>query len=122
VGGINAVNKCGNLLVDDQSHDRWWNNTATCWAGNPSYMPRVVEDRYAWLRWADNSTVNLAASKTFRLKEHWNLNLRGEAFNLLNTPIYKTASTTYNNAAFGKLSIEQRNFPRNIQVAAKIMF
>jgi hypothetical protein len=122
VGGINAVNKCGTLLVDDQSHDRWWNNTTSCWAGNPSYMPRVVEDRYAWLRWQDNSTVNLAASKTFRLRDRLNLNLRGEAFNLMNSPIYKTASTTYNNAAFGKLSIEQRNFPRNIQVAAKIMF
>jgi hypothetical protein len=122
VGGINAVNRCGVLLVDDQSHDRWWNNASSCWAGNPSYMPRVVEERYAWLRWPDNSTVNLAASKTFRLRERFNLNLRGEAFNLLNTPIYKTASTTYNNASFGKLSIEQRNFPRNIQVAAKIMF
>jgi hypothetical protein len=122
VGGINAVNKCGTLLVDNQSHDRWWNNTSSCWGGNPGYMPRVVEDRYAWLRWQDNSTVNLATSKTFVLHERWKLNLRGEAFNLLNTPIYKTASTTYTDANFGKLSIEQRNFPRNIQVAAKIMF
>jgi hypothetical protein len=85
-------------------------------------MPRVVEERYAWLRWPDNSTLNAAASKTFRLRERLNLNLRGEAFNLFNTPIYKTASTTYNNAAFGKLSIEQRNFPRNIQVAARLSF
>jgi hypothetical protein len=122
VAGINAVNKCGTLLVADQSHDHWWNNTSSCWAGNPSYMPRVIEDYYAWLRWQDNSTVNLATSKTFTLHERWKLNLRGEAFNLMNTPIYKTASTTYNNASFGKLSIEQRNFPRNIQVAAKIMF
>jgi len=122
VAGINAVNKCGTLLVENQTHDQWWNNSSSCWAGNPSYMPRVIEDYYAWLRWMDNSTVNLATSKTFTLHERWRLNLRGEAFNLMNTPIYKTASTTYTNAAFGRLSIEQRNFPRNIQVAARIMF
>jgi hypothetical protein len=122
VGGINAVNTCGTLLVDDQSHDRWFNNTKTCWKGNPGYMPRVVEDRYAWLRWQDNTTVNLAANKDFQLSERFTLNLRGEAFNLLNTPIWKTASTTYTDVNFGMLSIEQRNFPRNIQVAAKLRF
>jgi len=122
VGGINAVNTCGTLLLSDQSHDQWWNNNKSCWRGNPGYMPRVVEDRYAWLRWQDNLTVNLAASKTFKVSERWSLNLRGEAFNLLNTPIWKTASTTYSDVNFGMLSIEQRNFPRNIQVAAKLLF
>jgi hypothetical protein len=122
VNGINAVNTCGTLLLDNQSHDHWWNNDKSCWKGNPGYMPRVVPDRYAWLRWQDNTTVNLAANKTFRLKERWNLNLRGEAFNLFNTPIWKTASTTYSDVNFGQLSIEQRNFPRNIQVAAKLTF
>ncbi len=122
VSGINAINSCGTLVLSDQSHDHWWNNDKSCWKGNPGYMPRVVEDRYAWLRWQDNLTVNLAAGKTFQVSERWSLNLRGEAFNLLNTPIWKTASTTYTDASFGMLSIEQRNFPRNIQVAAKLVF
>ncbi len=122
VNGINAVNTCGTLLVDDQTNDRWWNNTKGCWKGNPGYTPRVVEDRYAWLRWMDNSTVNLAANKDFKLAERWKLNFRVEAFNLANTPIYRPASTTYSDASFGQLSIEQRNFPRNIQIAAKIIF
>jgi hypothetical protein len=122
VAGINAVNKCGTLLVDEQTHDRQWNNTSSCWAGNPSYMPRVVEDRYAWLRQMDNVTTNLAAAKEFSVSERLKLQLRGEAFNLLNHVIYKPANTTYNNADFGKLSIEQQNFPRQIQLSAKIRF
>jgi len=122
VAGINAVNKCATLLVDEQSHDRQWNNTTTCWAGNPSYMPRVVEDRYAWLRQMDNVTTNLAAAKEFGVTERVKVQLRGEAFNLLNHVIYKPANTTYNNVDFGKLSIEQQNFPRQIQVSAKLRF
>ena len=33
--------------------------------GKPAYQPRIVENRYAWLRQMDNITVNLAAAKTF---------------------------------------------------------
>jgi hypothetical protein len=40
----------------------------------------------------------------------------------LNQVIYKPANTTYNNVDFGKLSIEQQNFPRQIQLSAKIRF
>jgi hypothetical protein len=123
IAGINAVNRCGTLLVDDQSHDRWWNNTKGCWAGNPSYLPRAVEDRYAWLREQENITVNLAAAKTFKIGEgRWGFQLRGEAFNLMNRPIYRPAPTTYTDVRFGMQSIEQRNFPRNIQVSGKILF
>lgn len=122
IAGINAVNTCGTLLVEDQGPERWWNNTRGCWRGNPAYQPRVVEDRYAWLRQMDNITVNLAAAKTFRLVEKWTFQLRGEAFNLVNRPIYRPAPTTYTDVRFGMLSIEQQNFPRNVQVSMKLMF
>jgi Carboxypeptidase regulatory-like domain len=122
IAGINAVNKCGTLLVDNQSHDRWWNNTTGCWGGNPAYQPRVVEDRYAWLREQENVTVNLAAAKSFKLTERWTFQLRGEAFNLMNRPIYRPAPTSYTDVRFGMQSIEQRNFPRNIQFSGKLLF
>jgi hypothetical protein len=122
VGGINAINNCGSLLVDDQSRDRWWNNTSGCWRGNPGYTIRSVEERYAWLRHMENSTLNLAAAKTFTVTERWKFQLRGEAFNLQNRPIYRPANTTYNDPMFGRLGIEQQNFPRNVQVSAKLLF
>ncbi|MBI2685599.1 MAG: TonB-dependent receptor [Acidobacteria bacterium] len=122
IAGINAVNTCGTLLLDEQTKGHWWNNDKTCWRGNPAYQLRVVEDRYAWLRQMDNVTVNLAASKTFTVTEKWKLQLRGEGFNLMNRPIYRPAPTTYTDARFGMLSIEQQNFPRNVQVSAKLLF
>jgi hypothetical protein len=70
----------------------------------------------------DNITVNLAAAKSFQVTERFRLQLRGEAFNLANRPIYRPANTTYNNVDFGKESIEQQNFPRQVQVSAKITF
>lgn len=85
-------------------------------------MPRAVEDRYAWLRQMDNITVNLAASKEFNVREGWRFQLRGEGFNLMNRPIYRPAPTAYTDLRFGMLSIEQQNFPRNVQVSAKLVF
>lgn len=122
IAGINAINSCGVLLVDDQTKDRWWNNDKTCWKANPSFTIRTVEDRYAWLREMENITANLAAAKTFKLTERWGFQLRGEAFNLANRPINRPAPTSITDARFGMLSIEQRNFPRTIQVSAKLQF
>ena len=64
----------------------------------------------------------LAASKEFAVTERWKFQLRGEAFNLANRPIYRPAPTSITDINFGKLSIEQQNFPRNIQVSAKLLF
>jgi len=122
IAGINAINTCGDLLVADQSNGRWWNNDRGCWRASAAYQLRTVEDRYAWLRQMDNITVNLAAAKTFLLTERWRFQLRGEAFNLANRPIYRPAPTTYTDVRFGMLSREQQNFPRNIQVSGKLIF
>jgi hypothetical protein len=70
----------------------------------------------------DNVTVNLAGSKTFAITERWRFNLRGEAFNLLNHPLYGAPDTTYTDARFGMLPVGQQNFPRLIQVSGKISF
>jgi hypothetical protein len=122
IGGINAVNTCGYLLVDDQQLNRWYNNDKSCWKGNPSYTIRSVEDRYAWLRQMEISTMNLALAKTFRMTERFSFQLRGEAFNLQNRPIYRPPVSTYTDARFGIHSIEQQNFPRNVQVSLKLKF
>jgi hypothetical protein len=121
VAGINAVNFCSDLLIAEQTHDQWFNNSKSCgFKGLPSYTLRSVPDRYAWLRQMDNTTVNVAASKFFALREGWRLNLRGEAFNLLNHPLYGAPDTTFSDARFGMLPVGQQNFPRLIQVSGKI--
>ncbi len=52
----------------------------------------------------------------------YHLNLRAEAFNLLNHPLYGGPTTDYQNVRFGMLPVGQQNFPRLIQVSAKVLF
>ncbi len=122
VGGIDVMSYCSDFLVDNQTHDQWFNNNKSCYKARPSYTLRNVPERYAWLRQMDNTTVNLAGAKTFSLSEHWRFNLRAEAFNLLNHPLYGGPDTGYQNARFGMLPVGQQNFPRLIQVSGKINF
>jgi hypothetical protein len=125
VAGINAIDYCtsSELLIPTQTHDEWFNNSKSCnFRGLPSYTLRTVPDRYAWLRQMDNTTINVAASKNFQLHERWRLNLRAEAFNLLNHPLYGAPDTTYSDARFGMLPVGQQNFPRLIQVSGRISF
>ena len=122
VNGIDTVFNCSNLLLAEQTHDHWFTNTKGCFQSRASYTLRVAPDRYPWLRQMDNITVNLAGSKTFGLFDRWKFNLRAEAFNLLNHPLYGAPDTTYTDVRFGMLPVGQQNFPRLIQVSGKISF
>jgi hypothetical protein len=123
VSGINTLFLCDTVLTADQTHDHWFNNNKTCYKGYPNgYYLRNVPDRYAWLRQMDNLTMNLSMAKTFDITEKWKFNLRGEAFNLMNHPLYGAPDTNYTDARFGMLPVAQQNFPRLVQVSAKILF
>ena len=123
VAGINTLFSCDSYLTTDQTHDHWLNNTKACYKGYPnSYYLRTVPDRFPWLRQMDNMTTNLSLVKTFNITERWRFNLRGEAFNLMNHPLYGAPDTTYTDARFGMLPLGQQNFPRLVQISAKILF
>jgi hypothetical protein len=122
VTGMNYQFKCADLLVRNQSHDHWFNDTASCWAGLPAYTIRTVDDRYAWLRQMDNSTLNVAMNKTFAITERWRFTFRAEAFNIMNHPLYGAPDTSRTDARFGMLPLGQQNFPRYIQLSGKIQF
>jgi hypothetical protein len=64
---------------------------------------------------------NLSLSKRFPVSEHKWFELRGEAFNLSNTPIFNSpVSQTITSSTFGEIS--STTGERNIQVVAKFYF
>ncbi|HYO81850.1 MAG TPA: TonB-dependent receptor [Bryobacteraceae bacterium] len=67
--------------------------------------------------WSKDESVSVA--KTFPLTESVRIDLRGEAFNLLNRTIFGTGNTNLNSNDFGIVA-SQVNNPRQLQVALKI--
>ena len=67
--------------------------------------------------------INLDASifKQFTVTGKVKLELRGEAFNLSNTPVFSGPDVGVSDTTFGTIT-SQANSPREIQVAAKILF
>ncbi|MBL8211376.1 MAG: TonB-dependent receptor [Bryobacterales bacterium] len=68
-------------------------------------------------------TVNLDASliKNIALLESMRLQLRGEAFNITNTPVFGLPNTTVGNPGFGVIG-GQANSPRNLQIGLKLIW
>ena len=60
-------------------------------------------------------------AKSFRITESVRVDLRGEAFNLLNRTVFDTGSTNLNAGTFGQVT-SQMNTPRQMQVALKLNF
>ncbi len=81
--------------------------------GNMGKMP---------LRSASYNNLDFSIVKNTPLHEHWNLELRAEAFNLYNAQILGTPSaTTIGNASTGFITTTTGN-PRELQMGAKITF
>ena len=67
--------------------------------------------------WGQNENISLA--KTFRVTENIRLDLRAEAFNLLNRTIFALPNTNLDNGAFGVVT-SQANSPRQMQMGLKV--
>ena len=66
-----------------------------------------------------NQSENVSLAKSFRITESVRVDLRGEAFNLLNRTVFDTGNTNLNSGIFGQVT-SQVNTPRQMQVALKI--
>jgi hypothetical protein len=122
IGIPNLINYCGDWHAKEQNENSWFNNTPSCYAQQPSNTLRSLPDRFSSIREHQAPQINAAVTKDFQLTERVRLNLRGEGFNITNTPIRTNPNTTLTSADFGKLGFSQKNFPRFFQLAGKIYF
>jgi hypothetical protein len=113
---------CGGYVVPDQNPNKWFNNDKSCYSARPPFSFRTVRDRFDWIRDPAVPQLNIAIAKKLQLTERWQMELRGEAFNATNTPLLRGPNTDFTNPQFGKLPIQQDNFPRNIQIGARLRF
>jgi hypothetical protein len=89
-------------------------NTGTTLAQNPLRSSNI---RNPWAKQWD-----LSINKRFVITERVNFQFRAEAFNAFNTPIRPNPNTDPNSTQFGFVSVNQSNFPRQIQFGFKLNF
>lgn len=97
-----------------------WFNTS-CFAQPAPYTFGNVSRTMPNLRQDSLSNWDFALFKNFGFGERTKLQLRGEVFNLFNTPQFGAPNSSAGSANFGKVT-SQANSPRLIQVAAKLMW
>jgi len=122
----NLINYCGKWDAGDaQNEFHWFNNNASCYAQFPanagalSYLPPRFSGN---VNNPAEAQLSLAIVKETKIHERYTLNIRAESFNLTNTAIRPGPSTTFPGTTFGVLPESQQNFPRLVQLAAKLYF
>jgi len=60
--------------------------------------------------------------KQFQLHESLNFEIRGEFFNLFNTPNFSGPNTSLGSASYGIVTLTQANDPRLTQLTARLNF
>jgi len=143
-------NFCGQWKATKQDENHWYNNRGTvavpgdplrdgksCYGSFPTgylngyvYTPApgwgVIPNYTSFMtsvRAPQAPQINIAFEKTFSITERYKMSIRGESFNLTNSPIRNSVlSSTYTNANFGVLAKSQRNWPRVCQISGKFYF
>ena len=84
----------------------------------------VAVARYEELatRYPGTNYARDAEARLRKIRERMNFQLRGEAFNAFNTPIYQGPDTGLTSNIFGRVTISQQNFPRSMQFAFRLQF
>lgn len=123
-------NACG-APTQINTESSWFYNLAgrsgqpafnTCWRQLRPFEYVVLPNRFHSIRQPTAPQFDFMISKKFQIREKLSLEFRGEAFNATNTPIRGDILNTDNpsNANFGIVAPRQINFPRNVQLGARI--
>ncbi len=108
-----------NPAVSNPTVTRWFDPSV--FSNPPSYTFGTTPRTLNGLRSDYTRTVDLSLHKNTHLTERLLLQIRGEAFNLANTPVFSPPNTTFGSNAFATVS-SQANQPRIVQVALKLIF
>jgi hypothetical protein len=108
------------LNVDKRTPERWFNTAAfrapaAYTIGNsPRWFPN--------LRFGPTKHADVSVAKNFVFRERWKAQLRGEFFNITNTPQFGRADTNLASGSFGTVGGTTNVGPRNVQLSLKLSF
>jgi hypothetical protein len=85
------------------------------------YHLRTFASTYGNVRSDGINEFSGSLQKRFAIGEKRAFQIRAEAFNLMNHPVFAAANTTASNSAFGTIS-SMANKPRSVQLVARFQF
>lgn len=93
----------------------------------PAYQQRLsyttqTNSPYIGVRQQFHPLMDASMFKVFPIREETTFEIRGEFFNVLNSPIFGTPNTSIGNTSFGTVSMTQVNDPRYGQLTARLNF
>jgi hypothetical protein len=119
-GGYQRPDSTGvNAKINDRSINRWY-DTSQFRVGR-DYTFGTMSRTHSTLRNDFTRNFDFSIFKNLRFSERFNLQLRGEAFNLTNTPIFSAPNNNVESGAFGTVTA-QSNPPRSVQIGLKLLF
>ncbi len=83
---------------------------------------RTFSPRFPNLKEPSRPIYNMSLFKHIPLTERINMEFRGEVFNTFNSPIYSAPNLSITSPQFGVVTLDQWNFPRNVQFALRLKF
>jgi len=104
------------LSGDQRSVDRWFDTTAFV---APPFFTFGNSPR-SGLRSAPLLTTDMTLEKSFRIREQWKFDLRGEFYNILNHANFNAPGHTLGGPGFGVVSSARPG--RTVQLAARLSF
>jgi hypothetical protein len=141
ISAPSGVNIIGPVGVANRSYSQFINTcyentsgalvvgTGACTSpsSTPAYQQRLsyttqTNSPYIGVRQQFEPRLDASLFKVFPIRESTTFEIRGEFFNVLNTPVFGTPNTSIGNTAFGVVSLTQQNDPRYGQLTARLNF
>ncbi|MGA7156167.1 MAG: carboxypeptidase-like regulatory domain-containing protein [Acidobacteriaceae bacterium] len=137
-GGVNIIGPTG---VSNRTYSHFINTcyentsgalvvgTGACTGSSdtPAYQQRLsyttqTNSPYISVRQQFHPLMDASLFKTFPIRVGMTFEIRGEFFNILNSPIFGAPNTSIGSTAFGVVSLTQANDPRYGQLTARLNF
>jgi hypothetical protein len=116
VGNNDRPNIVGDWHLSNRTPQRWFNTSA--FVANAPYTFGNAGRNI--LRAPGLANLDLAAHKTFQVREYLSAQLRLESFNTMNTPHFAAPNAVVGNALFGQIT--SASDARDLQAGLKLVF
>jgi hypothetical protein len=108
------------VKLDNPTPERWFNTDV--FSAPPPYTIGNAPRRWTQMRADGVAHADVAIMKHFMVRETTRIQLRGEFFNVTNTPQFARPNASFGSNAFGTVSGTTNVGPRNVQLGLKIYF